>query len=485
MHLKWNRRARLIVGYGVILAMTVAIGVTGLRASRDLAGQLADATNVRAPALSDAALVERLAGVVQTRLEGIVSAASRHEAQTIADQIKYLATRQDLMMDALDHLQQQPHSAAVNASIDRVRRATVDWWRQADTVEKAAAAQKESAAAEAFALTSALSDQAVQAAGEMTGLMKSELHDLAVRGAQSYAVQRIWMLALLAAAIVVAVFRLLTAERTNRRLEQISADCVDGGNELASAAAQVSTSAQSLAQTAGEQAASLEETAATMEELAQMTRQNAEHSQRVATLMRDADQKVDESNHVMSAAALSMTGIEESSHKVARILKTIDEITFQTNILALNAAVEAARAGEAGLGFAAVAEEVRNLAQRSASAARETAVLVEESLSKARDGRQRIEQLSATLDGVTVQVRQVRELADEVSTASRQQAQGIGQVSEAVAQLEQVTQSIATTSEENAAASEEVSSQSAVSLKVASELRALVDGSTAARVADD
>ena len=107
-----------------------------------------------------------------------------------------------------------------------------------------------------------------------------------------------------------------------------------------------------------------------------------------------------------------MSTIEESSHKVSRILKTIDEITFQTNILALNAAVEAARAGEAGLGFAAVAEEVRNLAQRSATAAKETAVLVEESVTNARDGRQRVEQLRAALGAITTHVQQVRELVN-------------------------------------------------------------------------
>src|SRR5207245_4731996 len=138
----------------------------------------------------------------------------------------------------------------------------------------------------------------------------------------------------------------------------------------------------SLAQTASEKAACLEETSETMEEVSSMTKQNADHAQQVATLMRAADQKAVESNQAISAASLSMTSIEESSQKVSRILKTIDEITFQTNILALNAAVEAARAGEAGLGFAAVAEEVRNLAQRSATASRETAALVEESVTK-------------------------------------------------------------------------------------------------------
>ena len=134
----------------------------------------------------------------------------------------------------------------------------------------------------------------------------------------------------------------------------------------------VSTSAQTLSQGATEQAASLEETSASMEEMASMTRQNAENSATAATLMGEVDTRVRESNQSLAELVTSMGSIQESSQRVAKIIKTIDEIAFQTNILALNAAVEAARAGEAGAGFAVVADEVRSLAQRSAQAARDT-----------------------------------------------------------------------------------------------------------------
>jgi hypothetical protein len=479
MRMHRNTRSKLI--YGLILAMTVALGLGGLFVSQTLASKLADASLVTAPALGEAALIERQVGTVQVRLDGIVAAASRHEMQNVADQVKYLVGRQDLMTVSLDRIQQGHHSDEVKAQAAKVRSATAEWWRRAATVEDLASAQNQTAAAQALALTHQVNDQAQQASSELSALIKKELSELATSGQLAYAWQRAWMLLLLAGTIFVAVHRMIAAERVSRNLEKISDECLEGGNDLATAAAQVSTSAQSLAQTASEQAASLEETSATMEELSSMTNQNADHAQQVATLMRAADQKAVESNQAMSAASLSMTSIEESSQKVSRILKTIDEITFQTNILALNAAVEAARAGEAGLGFAAVAEEVRNLAQRSATASKETAALVEESVTKARDGRQRVEQLAASLGDITTHVRQVRELADDVCAASRQQAQGIGQVSEAIAQMEQVTQTLATTSEENAAASQEMTAQSSVTLRIASSIHRLVHGEDSVR----
>ena len=159
----------------------------------------------------------------------------------------------------------------------------------------------------------------------------------------------------------------------------------DGAQQVTAASGQVSVAAQSLSQGATEQAASLEETSASMEEMASMTRKNAENAAGGGSADgRASSGRCSESNGALATMVASMAAIQESSEKVSKIIKTIDEIAFQTNILALNAAVEAARAGEAGMGFAVVADEVRNLAQRSAQAAKDTAGLIEESIARSQ-----------------------------------------------------------------------------------------------------
>jgi methyl-accepting chemotaxis protein/methyl-accepting chemotaxis protein-1 (serine sensor receptor) len=257
----------------------------------------------------------------------------------------------------------------------------------------------------------------------------------------------------------------------------------DSASQVHQAAASVASSSQSLSKGAADQAASLEETSASMEEMAAMTRQNADHTHRAAAMMGDAERSVHGANEALTGMVGAMAAIKASSDKVAKIIKAIDEIAFQTNILALNAAVEAARAGEAGMGFAVVADEVRALAQRSAQAARDTAALIEESIARSAEGEQRVDQVTSAMRAITASTGQVKALVDEVSVASRQQAQGIDQVSQTVVQMEKVTQTTAATAEESAAASEQLNHQAATSLAVVAQLSALVGGGAAAPAA--
>ena len=262
----------------------------------------------------------------------------------------------------------------------------------------------------------------------------------------------------------------------NKVLRRLVFSLNDGSVQVSDAAGHVSSASQSLAEGAGEQAASLEETSSSLEEMSSMTKRNAENAQKANDLAKQARVAADKGVGDMQAMSAAMEALKVSSDDIAKIIKTIDEIAFQTNILALNAAVEAARAGEAGMGFAVVADEVRNLAQRSAQAAKETAAKIEGAIAKTAQGVEINNKVAETLNEIVTKARQVDELAAEVAGASHEQTQGIVQINTAVGQMDKVTQSNAASAEESAAAAEELNAQAAAMKKSVTELLELIGG---------
>ena len=254
----------------------------------------------------------------------------------------------------------------------------------------------------------------------------------------------------------------------------LAAHMLEKAENVSEAAAQVSGASQSLADGASQQAASLEETSSSTEEIASITRQNADHALQVASLMKDAGKSAAAANSSLDLMVEQMKQIDTSSKKIARIIKVIDEIAFQTNILALNAAVEAARAGEAGLGFAVVADEVRNLAQRCAQAARDTAGLIEESIASAHDGNARLDQMAGAVRAMTQSAGRVGSLVDEVNQGSQEQSRGMDQIANAVSQMQGVTQKNASAAEESAAAGAELTSHANNLREFVHEMREMV-----------
>lgn len=267
-----------------------------------------------------------------------------------------------------------------------------------------------------------------------------------------------------------------TVRQISRSLQHAVTELSEGAEQTASAASQVSSSSQVLAQGSSEQAASLEETSASSEEINSMARKNTENSRSAADLVASSQQKFGEANRALDGMVVAMSEINSQSDKISRIIKTIDEIAFQTNILALNAAVEAARAGEAGMGFAVVADEVRNLAQRCAQAAKDTAAMIEESIAKSNDGKVKVDQVAASIRAVTEEAGRIKMLVDEVSLSSQEQARGIDQIGKAITQMEQVTQRNAASAEESAAAAEELNAQSETMRGVVDRLTSMVGG---------
>jgi methyl-accepting chemotaxis protein len=245
----------------------------------------------------------------------------------------------------------------------------------------------------------------------------------------------------------------------NQGLVRIVTEVRSGTDTIATASSQIASGNLDLSSRTEQQASSLEETAASMEELTTTVRQNADNARQANGLARSASEVAVKGGEVVSEVVSTMTSINESSRKIVDIISVIDGIAFQTNILALNAAVEAARAGEQGRGFAVVASEVRSLAQRSAAAAKEIKFLIDDSVEKVGVGNQLVSQAGATMGEIVDSVKRVTDLMSEINAASQEQTTGIGQVNEAISQMDQVTQQNAALVEEAAAAAESLQDQ--------------------------
>ena len=258
----------------------------------------------------------------------------------------------------------------------------------------------------------------------------------------------------------------LVSRQVVRPLNRISDELSQDAATVGAAAAAIAGTSQALAEGATEQAAALEESSASLEQMAGMTRQNAASANSVDACMK---QEFAPNFRQITELTEKMEQTVAASEETSKIIRTIDEIAFQTNILALNAAVEAARAGEAGAGFAVVAEEVRSLAQRSAEAAKGTQALLENSRQHLHVTKQDFEQVRTAIRDNARLAGKVNQLVDSISNASREQAQGVDQISKAVGQMDSVTQSNAATAEQNASAAQQLTAESAA-------MTAAVDG---------
>jgi methyl-accepting chemotaxis protein len=257
------------------------------------------------------------------------------------------------------------------------------------------------------------------------------------------------MLGEMAAALGEAVVKVRTT------LDEVRA----ASDTVASAAQQLASASEEISSGAQEQASSLEETAASLEEMTATIKQNADNAQQASQLAGGARASAENGGQVVSDAVGAMGAINESSKRIADIITTIDEIAFQTNLLALNAAVEAARAGEQGRGFAVVAAEVRNLAQRSASAAKEIKTLIQDSVRKVDAGSELVNASGRTLTEIVTSVKRVTDIVAEIAAASREQSGGIEQVNKAVTQMDQVTQANASQTEEMSGTAESLAGE--------------------------
>jgi methyl-accepting chemotaxis protein/methyl-accepting chemotaxis protein-1 (serine sensor receptor) len=241
-------------------------------------------------------------------------------------------------------------------------------------------------------------------------------------------------------AVLVSIGSVYVMERqVNSPLRDLVDRLTQGAHKIAGSAGQVSTASQALLQSSSHQTASLEETSASSEQIRAMAQTNTENCAKTAVLVSMSQDKFVHTNQSLADLNLAMNEIDASSGKISKIIKLIDEIAFQTNILALNAAVEAARAGSAGMGFAVVAEEVRNLSQRCAQAAHDSAAIIEDSIAKSHSGKVKVDEVNAAIRAITEESSKVKQFVDQINTASSEQTLGIAQIARAIQEMERVT----------------------------------------------
>jgi len=282
------------------------------------------------------------------------------------------------------------------------------------------------------------------------------------------------------AVCVAAGVALVIIHGTRKILKAVATSLDEGSNQVTSAAGQIAASSQSLAQGSGEQAASLEETSSSLEEMASMSKVTAERAEKCQQWMGETRVIIADVDRLLTETASSIQEINRSSEATGKVIKTIEEIAFQTNILALNAAVEAARAGEAGMGFAVVADEVRSLAQRCAQAAKETSTLIESAATAAHKGSDLTTATQTAFKQNMENGAKVGGAVDEIAASVKEQSHGIAQINTAVGQMDKVTQSNASSAEQSAAAAQELNAQSLTMKQSVSELLKLVGGDSQA-----
>lgn len=452
---------KLALSFGAMLALVLILGGTSLKINMDLGSELDNAVRVTAKKQLLAGQILAVAADM-TSLERAVASSTmlQQTDKATAFQSQYAAAEKNARA-YLTEFESMPNSDDTRkqlTSIDQEQK-TLSETHQAfvDFLAK----QKMDQALKLF------DESLLPHLGKMSdlarGLVDQQTSQLAViaQSATGAETSSRWITAiLLAISVAVGAALMFFARSITRRLRGVTQQLASCAAGVSDASGQISSASQALAEGATRQAASLEETSASSQELASMTQSNAKNSQDATQLMARADTKVTEANHTLEQTVSSMGAIAQASEKIARIIKIIDEIAFQTNILALNAAVEAARAGEAGMGFAVVADEVRNLAGRCAQAARDTADLIAESIQTTREGKSKLDHMAEAIRGITDSTVEVKRLVDEVSVSSVEQARGIDLIAKALGDVERITQQAAASAQQSASASSAMTEQS-------------------------
>jgi methyl-accepting chemotaxis protein len=470
----WTVGKRLLSAFSVTFILILSLLGLYVQQSRQSNQQLSQVLHTFNKKLEIANTIELATTEMQGAQRGLMLA---YEAKDTASAPQYIALYQDSSRKIDDDLAQFEPLVATDAersALTNVQENLTTWkprFQELVTICASGDLEKAYALRSQNKLISAAMHTAAKAI-----VVEQERSLAAAEADSAVAVARSLWLTVLAilVSLVLGVLVYLQVGRITSSLRQMVLQLDEGASQLAEGASHISASSQTLAAGTSEQAFSIGETTAASEQISAMTRRNAENATKASGLMQDTTALVGDANRSLGQMQESMHAINESSTKVGDIIKIIDQIAFQTNILALNAAVEAARAGEAGMGFAVVAGEVRNLAHRSAQAAKDTTALIEESMGRSHEGRSKLELVATSIRAITESSAQVKGLVEEVKSGSLEQTKGIQLISAQMSTIEKVTQSAAASAEEGAATGEEMQAQANSLAGIVRNLREMV-----------
>ncbi len=463
---KWRVGQRLGTGFCGMVALVLlagGIGFEGMRvAFQDFEDYRSDSRRSVLLAEIDVAFLE-----AEIAARDFASDGSIRAKDTLAEELQSLREICERIPDFFTDKQQL---ATLNGMIDNVARYEELF---SEITDETTAAKRKSTLAAMHALSDQvdhdlllLTNEIIKNQTEAEPQVLSDLYDTKTLVATISVV-----------AILIGLLLSVTISRSIiSPLKCISEDLENGSHQTSVAASQVSSSSQSLAEGSAEQAASVEEASASLEEIDSIISSISDSILQTDELMKEVRSMVGTGVKQMSGMSKAMDDIQQASNEVGNIVKTIDDIAFQTNILALNASVEAARAGAAGAGFAVVADEVRNLAERSANATRDTASQIESTIATTHVGVEIASELGKSLSHIMESAETIAQRTHELASSAKEQRQGISQLSLAMRQIDNVSQQNASISEESAAAAEELSGQSVMLNEAVAELRGMVTG---------
>jgi methyl-accepting chemotaxis protein len=475
---KWKATigVKLFTSFGAMLALVLILGVTSLKINLDLGAELDSAVRVTAKKQMLAGQILAAAAEMTAVERGVASSEMLQQKDKSESFLKQYADAEKRVRQELTDFTGMPGSseetrtqlAALDQEMGALKK-TQDGFVQ--MLQK----QQMDQALKAF--DDALLPKLAKVSDLARGLVDQQAEQLTVisKGAETKEAGSRWVtVGLLALCVAVGIGLVFVARGITGRLRELTSQIAGCARNVSEASGQISVAGRALADGASRQAGSLEETSASSQELSSMTQSNASNSQQATRLMAKTDTQVTEANRQLGEMVSSMHNIGAASEKIAKIIKIIDEIAFQTNILALNAAVEAARAGDAGMGFAVVADEVRNLAGRCAQAAKDTSNLIAESIETTREGKVKLDHMAQAIRGITESTVEVKRLVDEVSASSGEQARGIEHIAGSLGEIERITQQAAASAQQSATASSSMSAQSEAMDTVTQQLVAMV-----------